>query len=186
MLKQLSYCTATFLALGAVCSAQGPQNELGRTLPPASMAWVVEGPTTTKSQHVTVADLQPLTIGENSSGRCSPQRRRRDRVSLLWDLPGAPGHDLPTQIASWLAHNFELPHVYYRPEIYVSAPVRLTALDAANYAKPPSASLASPGSVAIRIQRVAYISRMDEIPRRSADNPSSSTKWSITSKIWPA
>ena len=34
MLKQMSYCTATFLALGAVCSAQGPQNELGRTFAP--------------------------------------------------------------------------------------------------------------------------------------------------------
>ena len=49
---------------------------------------------------------------------------------MRWAAPGAPGHDLLTQIVSWLAHNFELPPVYNRPEIYVSGPVRLTALDA--------------------------------------------------------
>ena len=143
MLKQLSYCTATFLALGAVCSAQGPQNEQGRTLPPAWMAWVVEGPTATELPEVTTLDTvvspEVTTVGpylppshdwRKYEWTLPPAATQAGSGWLLWDLPGAPGHDLPTQIVSWLAENFELPRVYYRPEIYVSAPVRLTALDA--------------------------------------------------------
>src|SRR5438034_11473594 len=47
---------------------------------------------------------------------------------LQWDVVGAPGHDLPTLIVAWLAQNLDLPPIYSRPEIFVSVPIRLTAL----------------------------------------------------------
>jgi hypothetical protein len=131
MFKQLSYCTATFLAFGAVCSAQGPQNEQGRALPPAWMAWVVEGPTAPESRQVAVAaDRQGSHDWRKFEWTLEPAAPMEETNQLRWGMPGAPGHDLPKQIVSWLAENSESPPVYNRPEIYVSAPVRLTALDA--------------------------------------------------------
>ena len=142
MLKQALYGAAALVALTVAAFAQDSQMSRPQPLPPHQVEDPIRG---------AVVQSGPASPASAYDWRMFewPLIASAEQVAsgwLQWDVPGAPGYDLPTSIVSWLAENFGLPPIYRRPDIFVSIPTRLTALDYGDLAEATKGSSRIPAT----------------------------------------